>query len=59
MQPHAQLDAKKDQSGLYAPDSSFLPPLRVNEPASKDDDVASSESREVLNYMVRLEFDIV
>ena len=50
---------KKDQSGLYVPDSSFLPPLRVNEPASKDDDVASSESREVLNYMVRLEFDIV
>jgi hypothetical protein len=41
------------------PDPSYLPPLRTNGVASKDDEVVSSESREVLDHMVRLEFDIV
>ena len=58
-------DVHKDIEGLHAPEPSCLPLIgdygqKIGKSsASKEDDVMSSESREVLDHMVRLEFDIV
>lgn len=60
-------DVQKDLKGLQAPESSCLPPLDVaNGKKSKDnnderlaEEAESGESREILDHMVRLEFDIV
>lgn len=55
-------DVQRDMQGLQAPEPSCLP--QINEAngkrsAGKEEDQDSTDSREVLDHMVRLEFDIV
>lgn len=62
-QPYAtgeMADIRRDMQGLQAPETTSMPLVKpANETAAKEDEVSSNDSREVLNHMVRLEFDVV